>query len=738
MRFALVHKTCSYLTILTSSAAIFSGGELNPVMLAVMVIGLFISWFWEPPTVKFSDFTTTWNVLTVLVLMKTVFDIATGESVLISAIYFIVFLSLNKLFNRQSSSDYLQLYVVSLLQMIAGTALTSDLTYGLLFLAYIVFVTWTLMLFHLKREMEENLLLKYGETLEERPVEVDRVLNSRRVVGWRFLGATSMISLVVFAGAATFFFLFPRVGFRLFSQSRPGIAMAGFSTQVELGHFGRIKDNATVVMRVEFDPPDARGQLPLYWRGISFDRYDGKSWQKSNSRTKRTLGRRGGEVLVRPTQKDEPLVSQQIYLEPMESRVLFGLDQVTKLSFPQVADIDVPTRYRAVQRDIDGDLFYEQLDEIAFRYNAHSRGPQGRAPPDTVSLEDYADLMRRYEENVSRRFRQRPSLDPRVEQLAAQVVGDARTVGEAVARIESHLKENYGYTLDLKRDVRLAPLEDFLFIQRQGHCEYFASSMVMLLRSVGIGARLVNGFQGGRWNTFGNYLAVTQGEAHSWVEVLVPQRSCRGDVCHWSEIWHRHDPTPSGRGGQASSSLWTTAQQYADAFRMRWYKYVIEYDLEQQIGAVVSLRDRWNEIFGDSKETKASGGAPSGVPTQWVAILVILVLILGVGTLAWQRRRETEEKTPRRINQDRARALAATLLRRYETLGWRKDGSETLAEFLARMRAEGAPNMDVAAEVVQVYEVIQFGGEVPDEPHLAALELALRRVERPQDTTAVP
>ena len=130
MRFSLVHKTC-YLVIVTGTLALFASGKLNPIVLGLTAVAMLGSWFWEPPRIQTERFIIAWNVMTVLALAKTVFDIFAGGSVLISAIYFIVFLSVNKLFNRQASGDYLQLYVVSLLEMIAATALSSDMTYGL-------------------------------------------------------------------------------------------------------------------------------------------------------------------------------------------------------------------------------------------------------------------------------------------------------------------------------------------------------------------------------------------------------------------------------------------------------------------------------------------------------------------------------------------------------------------------------------------------------------------------------
>ena len=163
--------------------------------------------------------------------------------------------------------------------------------------------------------MEENLLLKYGATLQAKPVEVDRVLNSRRLVGGRFLVVTSGISLLIFLGAMVFFFMFPRIGFRFFQQSRPGITMAGFNDQVTLGDFGLIKDNPTVVMRVEFEDEAERYRLPHYWKGLAFDRYDGRQWSKSLRRSKQSLTTKDGRFPVLPPhQRTGQTVQQTIYL----------------------------------------------------------------------------------------------------------------------------------------------------------------------------------------------------------------------------------------------------------------------------------------------------------------------------------------------------------------------------------------------------------------------------------------
>src|SRR6202008_3744488 len=111
----------------------------------------------------------------------------------------------------------------------------------------------------------------------------------------------------------------------------------------------------------------------------------------------------------------------------------------------------------------------------------------------------------------------------------------------------------------------LAPLEDFLFVQRRGHCEYFATALAILLRTQGIPTRVVNGFFGGEWNEFGGYYAVRQGDAHAWVEGYFPEAG-----------WVMFDPTPTAplsRGG-----IFGFFDRLYDAARIRWFTYVIDYD----------------------------------------------------------------------------------------------------------------------------------------------------------------
>ena len=702
-RFRVVHKSSTYLLILTSMSALLLPGDWSTLTMFGLFAATGLSWFWDPEQFPVKRFNMAWNVATIMMLGKVIADVISGGGVLLNAMDFILFLGINKLFNRNTNQDYQQLYIVSLLQMIAATTVNTDPSFGLLFFVYVVAITWTLILFHLRREMQDNLLLKYGTSLEARPVAVERMLNSKRLIGGQFLLVTSGLSIVVFLIAGTFFFIFPRLGFRLFQQNRAGQTVAGFSDSVDLGQFGLIKDNPTVVMRVEFEGPRPPTATNLYWRGISFDHYNGRSWSKSRVRDKRSLPRYVDTVYVRrPMRDDSPRTIQNIYLDPMAQRVLFGLSDILSIKLPERPEIAALHRYRAIQQDSDGDLFYEQLDEVAFKYSVLSEHRKSTKTMQQLKVQDVRALN-----SLHPRYGQLPDdLSAEIRSLARALIKPEQPVFDAAKAVENYLKTNLSYTLDLKRNEALAPLDDFLFEQKSGHCEYFATAMVILLRAGGLEARLVNGFQGGKWNPFGDYLAVSQGDAHSWVELAVPAEECERGICRPATSWHRFDPTPPAASDRSTLTLLDRFRAYADAFRMRWYKHVIEYDIEQQASALLSLRDAWTSLSNSfSGETELPGIRRDNVIKIAVVCLVLFaILFLRAGRRRAKSSLEIEQTEPEILM---VLSLVHDLLDFYASQGLSKHPNETLAEFVERIEPY-APDIKLARRITACHELIRF------------------------------
>jgi transglutaminase-like putative cysteine protease len=144
------------------------------------------------------------------------------------------------------------------------------------------------------------------------------------------------------------------------------------------------------------------------------------------------------------------------------------------------------------------------------------------------------------------------------------------------------LKTNFRYTLDLKGEDD-DPLAAFLFETREGHCEYFATAMTIMLRTLEIPARIVNGFQMGEYNELNNMYTVRESDAHSWVEVYFPR----------SDSWIEFDPTPAaGINDYSAGGLLARLRKYADAMEVFWLDYVVTLDSEEQASIMVDIQHR--------------------------------------------------------------------------------------------------------------------------------------------------
>ena len=166
-------------------------------------------------------------------------------------------------------------------------------------------------------------------------------------------------------------------------------------------------------------------------------------------------------------------------------------------------------------------------------------------------------------------YLQLPGLDPRISQLAAQIAGSASTSYDKAVALEKYLKTHYGYTLQLPSSPVADPIANFLFERKQGHCEYFASSMAVMLRTLHIPSRVVNGFAA--MNSTISPATTWSGprDAHAWVEAYFPGYG-----------WITFDPTPGSATGTPEG--WGRAMLYLDAASSFWREWVISYDSSHQ------------------------------------------------------------------------------------------------------------------------------------------------------------
>jgi protein-glutamine gamma-glutamyltransferase len=703
LRFSAIHKAASYLMVACAYAALAFSGELSVSVVVPGAILVALSWFFEPPRFRPERWTVWWNVAAVAAFGYTILSFFSGAEWVVSGANLLVFLVVAKLFNRKSSRDYQVVYVLSFLMLVAGTTLNADLSYAVFFLGYAVFATWALILFHLRREMEDNFLLKHSDDSSSERVEVERILNSRRIVGPSFLAATSSVSLLIFFGSALMFFLFPRVGFGLFFQkSRTHLTFAGFQDGVTLGGHGLIRNDDTIVMRVKVSERRYQGPAApeLHWRGAAYDRYSEGKWSRSPTAFG-TRGRPGTAGNTTRIQLDaaarypdwpQTALRQEIYLEPLDTASLFAAS--TPLAF-ELENVLPGTAASMHGR-------YGQNDEIRYSHNAGLRYVAYSEP--RMPREDELEAAGDADAAVWRNYLEiPPEMPPRVRELAARIVEGKRGPHQKAEAVLRYLRANYGYTLEMATDDAREPLDYFLFDRKQGHCEYFSSAMAILLRAAGVPTRNVNGFLGGEWNEYGGYVAVRGGDAHSWIEV-------------WFDGvgWVSYDPTPAAaatslaRGG---GGLGGRLRRMLDTLRLAWFKWVIEFDLGSQLGLLKRVGSVLS--FGGHVSARAAGawlkahrlavgGGAAGVAGLWLAAVLL-------------RRRRRRQRAA--ISDDEAFRLSHPVLLLYARTarmlarrGHPRAASQTPREHAVALRAQGVAGATPFAELTELYYTARYSG----------------------------
>jgi transglutaminase-like putative cysteine protease len=467
-----------------------------------------------------------------------------------------------------------------------------------------------LVLSHLRREVEGN----YRQGARDRtglPVDVPRILRSRRVVGRGFLLATCLLSVPILLFTTALFVLFPRVGLSLLLLNHPRAGrMIGFSEHVDLGDVGFLRDDPTIALRFELkeplNPPPTR--LTLRLRGTAFDAYDGRAW----ARTQRDLrpaehGSDGGEVypIFRgPDPARDHAISFD--LEPIDPPVVFLPPRAVALRVKPQNQILLGDAL-VLQRGAEDEYRYAGSDARGLRYDAYL------AKDDEILVEALSSTDR------ARYLLLPGNLPPRLIDLARRWTFDLTAPDAKARRIEERLRRDFTYDLRSPSQGKAQPVDDFLFESKRGHCEFFSTAMALMLRAVGVPSRNVTGFVGGTWNRFGRYYAVREGDAHSWVEAYIDSPLHPG--------WRTFDPTPAN-GAQPMeppNGAYYYVRDFVEALSQRWNTYVVGYDLRRQVRLFDDVSQRYERLrFRGS--------------TRVALIGVGLALGIAVGYVAWKRR----------------------------------------------------------------------------------------------------
>ena len=371
-------------------------------------------------------------------------------------------------------------------------------------------------------------------------------------------------------------------------------------------------------------------------------------------------------------------------------------------------------RARRIYRGEGGSYRLGQPPGPGFRYEAYSLLEE---VPETAA--------QRYPTPVlplaaRERYLQLPILDGRIHELARRWSAPFTTDLERVRSIERRLRSDYGYTLELPSHEVADPLAYFLFERRKGHCEYFASAMTVMLRAIGIPARLATGFQSGIYNPMTDLWLVRASDAHTWVEAWIPGKG-----------WSTFDPTPPDPN-PSNFALMARLGLYLDAAETFWQQWVVGYDAGQQGSLADRMEQRVRRMGMNWFDSVASAGADWNAPEYgvgpavrgpdgWLLVLVaIAIWLLGPPLLRLLHIRRRVQ----RLRRGEASVADATLL--YERMlqiarrhGYQKPAWFTPAEFAASLA--GSPLGNPVRDFTAAYNALRFGGRTEIAPRLSML-----------------
>lgn len=379
-------------------------------------------------------------------------------------------------------------------------------------------------------------------------------------------------------------------------------------------------------------------------------------------------------------------------LEPIGQEVIFGLPMLS-----EVRDLD-----GIVTRDANGEWNLGG-SEGRIAYTAVSVAPES----DPTRLAEAvpapkASALTRNETAAAEAgvWLQLPEdLDPRVARLARQIADQAGTNPYERARaIEHYLRTELDYTVVPEESGLRQPLSGFLFDTRRGHCEYFATALTVMLRTLGIPARVVNGFYGGDWNQFGGYWVFRQSDAHSWVEVNFGEAG-----------WVYFDATPEGLGGlRPETTSWLS--EAVDVLIADWYEIVLDYDLSTQLDFVDSVAVSLRVVSPQASRTPGLGGLEESWPVM-VVVGVLGVVFVGFRTfLSWL----AGERGTTRIPTGRLARIHHRVRRRIVRRGWEIPDSLPPLEASQWLIVRAGPSAKPLEELAWLLYRVRYAGETEE------------------------
>jgi protein-glutamine gamma-glutamyltransferase len=625
-----------------------------------------------------------------------------------ATVHLVLFAVVVRMFSLRRDRDYIMLAVLAFLMVLASAVLTVDSVFLLFFTGFTLVAVATFILMEMRRSSRVA-------TFQARHSNDD---HEHRHLAFSLIRVAPGLVLMILAGATALFFLMPRMSAGYLGAYSFGSDLStGFSDRVQLGRIGQIQQSNAVVMHIQIQG-DRHGEHALHWRGVALENFDGRNWWNSPQHYEVRQDFDGSFPVPWLSQGIAPanwrsgiaaqsssVIHYRVLLEPIGASVFFLAPWGRRIT----------GAYRLLAVDSGGSLFDADVQRPVSEYEAES----DISRPSPAELRSAGNDFPAF---TSGYLQSPPTLDPRIPRLAAQIAGSASNEYDKASAIERYLNSRYTYTLQLLQAPVADPLANFLFDRKAGHCEYFASAMAIMLRTLKIPARVVNGFRSDEFNDVTANYVVRAKNAHSWVEAYFPRYG-----------WITFDPTPGGEIGTPEG--WERAMLYLDAAQSFWREWVISYDTSHQSllgkAAVGGTRSIWERLrigvrvhYAKLLDYARHGQRDAELaPVGWAAGAALIVLLLAflanvkriVRKMREWRLRAHPERSP-----DLAAAMWYARMSRFlARRGIKKSAAQTPHEFICEVDDE---RLRLQVErFTHAYESARFGNCPEDARRLPEL-----------------
>ena len=619
----------------------------------------------------------------------------------------ILFIICYKLLHLKAARDYYTLLLMSFFLLVSACSKAPEASIGMILILFLMSTVWLLVSLQNHSEAERA-AGKQAVSYSARPAAS---------MAW----TCARLGVFCVLLTALMFFVVPRMEAGMLSRRQSFTGLAGLRENVDLTLTSGIATNPGVAMTAKL-PGVANPQEiaeSLYWRTTSYEHFSGKGWARfpathlytdGSTRIEYKQEPQTGAVFSEPAPQGKR-VRQLIHLNTVPDEGLPVLPVVIQAASPDAALRwnDMTNDYAIFPVDEAATLDYEAISVVSNPDKEVLRQTKVADYPHMINSNDFGHLTLI------------PGIEKRVESYAKQITLGLNNSYDMTLAIQDKLRDGgFMYSRAGRPDAEaLDPIESFLFESRTGHCELFASAMVVMLRSLLIPSRVASGYRGGEWDPATQSIVVTGDRAHLWVEVYFPGQG-----------WLTFDPSPPQEfDADQDTSLASVMRRATLRLKLFWFNNVVNY---KGLYGWEQLRDTVAALFSSddgpaTEDVTGSDDSPSLQGFNYTLVFKVLSVVLSFVALVFVvilvRNWFATRKETRNLDADQTRAviLFHILKKRLNRLGSLVDG-KSAGEILGVSRKDLPSESTVVAEVLDTYDAVRFGGRPLPREHQRALK----------------